>query len=134
MLERHLMMVLYLAAGGALGTVARYAIAGWVYDHAATGFPWGTFAVNAAGSLLIGFTVRWLEVVAVTPELRGFLTIGLLGGFTTFSTYSYEAVALLRDGEWSTASAYVAGSVVVGLIAVMVGIAAAGFLLRMRTA
>lgn len=127
------MLLLYLAVGGAIGTVARFTIAGWVYDHAATGFPWGTFVVNAAGSLFIGFVVRYLEFVTVTPEMRGFLTIGLLGGFTTFSTYSYEAVALMRDGEWATAGAYATGSLVVGLVAVMIGIAIAGFLLRMRT-
>jgi fluoride exporter len=127
------MMLLYLATGGAIGTMARYALAGWVYDHASTGFPSGTFAVNAVGSLLIGFVMRYLEVVAVAPEMRGFLTIGLLGGFTTFSTYSYETVALMRDGEWATAGGYAVGSVVVGLTAVMIGFAIAGFALRMRT-
>lgn len=127
------MLLLYLAAGGALGTVARFALAGWVYDHASGGFPWGTFAVNAAGSFLIGFTVRSLEFVTVTPELRGFLTIGLLGGFTTFSTYTYETITLVRDGQWSTASLYALGSLLIGLLAVLAGLAAATLLLRIRT-
>jgi fluoride exporter len=127
------MLLLYLAAGGAFGTVARFALAGWVYDHAGGGFPWGTFAVNAAGSFLIGFAVRSLEFVTVTPELRGFLTIGLLGGFTTFSTYTYETITLVRDGQWSTASLYALGSLLIGLLAVLAGLAAATLLLRIRT-
>lgn len=99
------MLLLYLAAGGALGTVARFTLAGWVYDRAAEGFPWGTLVVNAAGSLLIGFVLRTLDVMTVTSEMRGFLTIGLLGGFTTFSTYTWETVALAREGQWAAAGA-----------------------------
>ena len=128
------MMLLYIAAGGAAGTLARYALAGWVHSHTASAFPWGTFAVNAIGSLLIGFTVRVLEVAAVTTELRALLTLGLLGGFTTFSTYTWESVALIRDGEWAQAAGYALGSLIVGLIAVILGIAAAALLLRVRTA
>jgi fluoride exporter len=127
------MLLLYLAVGGALGTLARFTVAGWVYDRAAAGFPWGTLAVNATGSLLIGFVLRALDVMTVTPELRGFITIGLLGGFTTFSSYTWEIVALVRAGQWSVASAYALGSVLVGVLAVLAGIALATLLIRLRT-
>jgi fluoride exporter len=127
------MLLLYLAAGGALGTVARFTLAGWVYDRAAEGFPWGTLAVNVTGSLLIGFVLRTLDVMTVTPEVRGFLTIGLLGGFTTFSTYTWETVALAREGQWATAGAYAFGSLFVGVLAVLAGVALATLLIQLRT-
>lgn len=125
------MLLLYLAAGGAIGTVARFALSGWVYDRAAEGFPWGTFVVNAAGSLLIGFVLRMLDVVTVTPEMRGFLTVGLLGGFTTFSTYTWETVTLVRDGQRTAAGAYALGSLFVGVLAVLMGVALAALLIRL---
>ncbi|MGH6619612.1 MAG: fluoride efflux transporter CrcB, partial [Alphaproteobacteria bacterium] len=124
------MMLLFLAAGGAAGTLARYALAGWVYERTGSTFPWGTFAVNVVGSLVIGFTIRYLDAVMVTAEVRALLTIGLLGGFTTFSTYTFESVALIRDGEWILAAGYAIGSLVTGMIAVGVGLAAATLLLR----
>ena len=62
--------------------------------------PWGTFAVTAIGSVLIGLTLRVLEGMSSTAELRALLTIGLLGAFTTFSTYTYETVVLIREGSW----------------------------------
>ena len=126
------MLFLYIAAGGALGTVARFALSGWVYDRAGAGFPWGTLAVNVAGSLLIGFVLRMLDVMAVTPEMRGFLTVGLLGGFTTFSTYTWETVTLAREGQWAAAGSYSIGSLLLGVLAVLVGVAAATLLIRLR--
>lgn len=125
------MLLLYLAAGGAMGTVARFALSGWVDARAADGLPWGTLLVNAAGSLLIGFVLRMLDVVTVTPEMRGFLTVGLLGGFTTFSAYTWETVMLVRDGQWTAAGAYAFGSLFVGILAVLAGIAAATLLIRL---
>ena len=123
------MIPLYIAAGGALGAVARYALGGWVHRWAGGGFPWGTFVINVLGSLLIGFALRTLEALPASPELRALATIGLLGGFTTFSTYTYETVAMLRDGDWWRAAAYSLGSLAVGVAAVGVGLAAAGFVL-----
>lgn len=125
------MLLLYLAAGGAIGTVARFALAGWFYDRATDGFPWGTLVVNAVGSLFIGFVLRMLDVVAVTPEMRGFLTIGLLSGFTTFSTYSWETVMLARDNQWMAAGAYAFGSLFAGVLAVLTGLAFATLLIRL---
>lgn len=124
------MMLLLLAAGGAAGTLARFALSGWFLERGATGFPWGTFAVNAVGSLLIGFTMQCLDAVPVTAETRAFLTIGLLGGFTTFSSYTWESVALFRAGRLSAAIGYTAGSVAVGLCAVVAGLALATLALR----
>jgi CrcB protein len=126
------MILLYIAVGGAVGAVARYGVAGWVQDRAGFAFPWGTLVVNVLGSLLIGFALRYLEAVRWTPELRALVTIGLLGAFTTFSTFSYETVGLLEDGEWLRAGLYAAGSVVLGLVAVYVGLMTAGYVLHLR--
>ena len=121
--------ILVVAAGGAVGAVARYAASGWVQDLSAGFFPWGTFVVNAAGSFLLGFSLVWLQSTMASAELRQLVTIGFLGSFTTFSTFSYEAVAMLRDGEWWRAGGYVAGSVAVGLAAVVAGGILAGMIL-----
>ena len=115
------MMLLMVAVGGALGAVARYLASGWVQDLAGGFFPWGTMAVNVSGSLLLGFVLVWLQGTLASPEVRQFVTIGFLGGFTTFSTFSFEAVAMLRDGEWWRAGGYVLGSVTFALMGVLVG-------------
>jgi CrcB protein len=117
------MLVLYIALGGALGAVARYGVGSWVHSWAGSAFPWGTFAINAAGSFLIGFTLRYLEGISAAPELRALITVGILGAFTTFSTFSYETFALLQNGAWGRAGAYAVGSLVVGLVAVGSGLA-----------
>lgn len=126
------MMLLWIAVGGAFGAVARYGLGGWVHSWAGTRFPWGTLVVNLTGSLLIGFLLRYLEGIDVSVQVRGFATIGLLGAFTTFSTYSYETVAFMRDGEWRQASLYSLGSLALGLAAVYAGLIAAGYVLRVR--
>jgi CrcB protein len=119
---------LLVALGGALGSVLRWMISGLVQRAAASGFPWGTMVVNAAGSLLIGLVgAVALERALVSPATRLLLIPGLLGGFTTFSAYSYETMALLRDGQWGAAAGYALGSVAIGLAA-----AAAGFALGSR--
>ena len=91
--------ILYIAAGGAIGAVARWAVSGWAQRLADTPFPWGTLTVNLLGSLIIGALWGVFERFISAPNLRMFLLVGLLGGFTTFSTYSIETVSLLRDGE-----------------------------------
>jgi len=88
--------------------------------------------VNLVGSFTLGFAIRILHASTVAPELRGFLTIGLLGAFTTFSTFSYEAVTLVQDGEWMRASAYLFGSVAAGVAAVIVGLWLASLTLHAR--
>ena len=123
---------LYVATGGALGALLRFGLTGWVQELTAGTFPWGTLTVNVLGSLVLGFTVVWLEGAVASVELRQFATIGVLGAFTTFSTFSYEAVALLRDGDAWAAGGYVAGSVVVGLVGALAGMALATVLLLPR--
>ena len=119
------MTLAYVALGGALGALARYGISGWVYDRMGENFPWGTLVVNVVGCLALGLVIRWLQVSALSPEVRPFLTIGVLGAFTTFSTFSYETVALLQDGQWFRAGLYMGGSVALGLIAMVAGMALA---------
>lgn len=121
-----------VASGGALGAVARYLATGWVQDLTGSFFPWGTFVVNAVGSLLLGFTLVWLQSTLVSAEARHFVTIGILGSFTTFSTFSYETLAMLRDGDWWRAGGYAAGSVVLGVVAVVLGGALAAAVLSGR--
>jgi CrcB protein len=126
------MTALAVGVGGALGALARYWVSGWVQAAAGGSFPWGTLAVNVTGSLLLGFLVVWLQAAMTAPELRALLTIGVLGSFTTFSTFSYETAALLQDGEWTRAGLYVAGSLLVGLVGVLLGAASADLLLQPR--
>jgi CrcB protein len=121
---------LAVASGGALGALARYLTAGWVQSLTGAFFPWGTVAVNLAGCAALGFLMTWLQGTVASPELRQLITIGFLGSFTTFSTFSYETVAMLRDGEWWRAGGYMAGSVAFGLVAVWVGMNVANALLR----
>ena len=127
------MSLLAVASGGAFGAVSRYLTSGWVQQLAGGFFPWGTFAVNVAGSLLLGFALIWLQNTVVSAEMRELVTIGFLGSFTTFSTFSYETVAMLRDGEWWRAGGYAAGSVALGLLAVVLGAALASSVLQTRS-
>lgn len=122
--------LLAVAAGGAMGAAARYVAQGWVQDLTGGFFPWGTFLVNATGCLLLGFSLVWLQATLASSELRSLVTIGFLGSFTTFSTFSYETLAMLRDGEWWGACGYMLGSVVLGLAAVVAGGALAGLMTR----
>ena len=89
-------------------------------------FPWGTFAVNVTGSLIVGFVARFgAGSAALSPEVRAGLLIGFCGGYTTFSTYSYETVHLLQDGAYARAAAYALGTLIVSLAATVAGIALA---------
>jgi fluoride exporter len=103
---------LWVGAGGAIGALARFAIGGWVTTWAAAGFPWGTFAINVLGSLVLGFVNRALPAPSASPATRAFLSIGLCGGFTTFSTFDFETLSLLRQEEYGLGIAYSLGSVV----------------------
>jgi len=100
----------------------RYWLSGVIPKFAGTDFPYGIFAVNILGCFLIGFFMSSMEErFLVTPALRIFLTIGILGGFTTFSTFSYETLALIRDAEIFKATLYVAGSVSLCLVGTYFG-------------
>ena len=91
--------VLLVAMGGALGAVMRYAVSGLALRVLGAGLPYGTIAVNLAGSLGAGLIVGAFGNLSDTPAVRAFLLIGLLGGFTTFSAFSLETVSLFREGE-----------------------------------
>ena len=115
--------LLAVAAGGATGAVLRWLMAGAVQRWAGGAFPWGTFAVNALGSFLLGFLFVWLiERSTATELVRLALTVGLLGAFTTFSTYSLESIRLLQEGALGMAAANVMGQVVVCLVLTWLGI------------
>jgi fluoride exporter len=124
------LIALYIALGGAAGALARFGLSSWVHSWGGTAFPWGTFAVNAVGSFLIGVLLRATEAAVAWPELRALLAIGLLGGFTTFSTFSYETAMLLSSGAWGRAALYSLGSVALGLAAVLAGIWVGGVAVR----
>jgi CrcB protein len=122
-------LLLAIAIGGATGSVGRYLLVAAVTQIAGAAWPWGTLAVNAIGGLAIGviaelLVLRWQG----GPELRAFLVTGILGGFTTFSAFSLEAVALFARDAWGAALAYLACSVILSLAATALGIAVARWL------
>ena len=124
------MIPLWIAAGGALGAVARYGLGAWVQRASGSTLPWGTAVVNVLGAFVLGGIVVWIRAAQPAPGIRAFATIGLLGGFTTFSTLSYETVALAQSGQWGRAAAYALGSLALGVLAVLLGAAAGEALLR----
>lgn len=108
--------------GGGIGSVFRYLLSGWVYKILGTDFPYGTFAVNVIGCFVIGLFLTMAEDrFLISPSFRIFFAVGLLGGFTTFSTFSFETVGLLKDGAIAFGLLNVAVSIVVGLTATWVG-------------
>ncbi|MGI9075867.1 MAG: fluoride efflux transporter CrcB [Gemmatimonadaceae bacterium] len=90
-------MIWYIAVGGAAGSVSRYLLGTFVQQRTGATFPLGTLIINVTGSLLLGFLLRYtFATPAASPEMRALLTIGFCGGYTTFSTFSYETLALLE--------------------------------------
>lgn len=127
------MLALYIAVGGALGSVARYLLGVAIQQRAGIGFPVATLAINVTGSFLLGFLLRSAFVSSsVTPEIRAMLTTGFCGGYTTFSTFSYDTAGLVEGGQYGRAATYVVLSVVVSLAATFLGFAAAQSLLGWR--
>jgi len=104
-------LLLWIGLGGAAGALARFGMGGWVTTWAGMVFPWGTFAVNVVGSVALGGANRALRP-ATSPYLRAFLTVGLCGGFTTFSTFDFEVFTLAADGRPYSAAAYALASAV----------------------
>jgi len=118
------MSYLWIFIGGGLGSIARFAASGLVARHIGETFPWGTLLVNVTGSLIIGFFAtytgtegRWL----VSSSARQFVMLGVIGGYTTFSSFSLQTLTLARDGEWFKAAANVMLSMVLCLVAVWLG-------------
>ncbi len=118
------MTILYIALGGMAGTLSRYGLEGWIQSRTATGFPLGTLTVNVTGSLLLGFIIRVATGTAlISPDIRAAVTIGFCGAFTTMSTFSYESVALLNDGDYVRAALYMSATIAGCVGAVMLGAA-----------
>lgn len=123
-------IVVALACGGGLGAVGRYAISLAMPTESRV-FPWGTFLINISGSAVLGFIL--ILVIEQFPRgrlARPVIGTGFLGAYTTFSTFTVEAVQLIRDGRLDTAAAYVFGSMFAGLLAVWIGMTSAQVLLR----
>jgi CrcB protein len=114
--------LLVIAVGGALGSIARYLLSTFVLRVSGTLFPLGTFIVNVVGCLVFGAIAgATSQRVHISSTTRLFLLTGILGGFTTFSTYTFESFALIRDGQFAWATINIAGQVVVGLVGFWAG-------------
>jgi CrcB protein len=112
----------WLMLGGALGVLARYVVAGWVDQRGGT-FPWGIFVVNITGAFAIGFVLTLAEGrLAISADMQRFIATGILGGYTTFSTLSWNTLQLIQDDEFARAAFNGLGSLAVGLAAVYCGV------------
>ncbi len=118
-----MLRILAVAAGAAIGANLRYGLALWAARKWGSGFPAGTLIINVSGSLLIGLAMGLAASrLALTPTLRLFIVTGLAGGYTTFSTFAYETYELINAGSLWRAAANAAGSVLLGLLAVVAGV------------
>jgi CrcB protein len=127
---------LAVAAGGALGTAVRYFVSGIVANAFGQTFPWGTLIINVTGSFVIGFFAVLTGPdgrLLVSGTTRQFVMVGLCGGYTTFSSFSFQTLNLINDGEWLAAGGNVAGSVILCLLFVWLGAVAATALNQLRT-
>lgn len=116
-------LVLPIALGGAIGAVARHYVGVWVLMMWGSAFPWGTLSVNIIGSAAMGVLVGiFSQSDAISPALRAFLTVGVLGGFTTFSAFSLDAVNLYERGEIFMALGYIVASVLISVAALAAGL------------
>src|SRR5215212_7172213 len=121
---------LWVALGGAVGAASRFAVAQWAGARWGLAFPWGTLAVNLTGSLMIGLVMTLLLARGADPMYRLLLVTGFLGGYTTFSAFSFEAIGFLEARRWDAAAFYVVGSVVLGLLATATGLALGRLIVR----
>jgi len=123
--EARVQAYLWIAVGGALGSMARYWCTGAAERLFGETFPWGTLLINIFGSFVIGFFVALTSPeggrYVVDPNVRAFVTVGICGGYTTFSAFSLQAMVLMQEGEWPQAGGYVLGSVLLCLIGVWLG-------------
>jgi CrcB protein len=113
----------WVGVGGFAGANARYLLGSWIIARLGPTFPWSTFIINVTGSFLIGFLLTWLTLrIDLSPAWRLLLVVGFLGGYTTFSSYSAEAIGLFTQGRWLHGAAYVLGSNGLALLATLGGI------------
>ncbi len=116
------MLLLMVALGGAVGAWGRFELSRWIHRRTGTGFPWGTLAVNLSGSFALGLLIPFLSRPGTLAGVGAFVEIGLLGAFTTFSTFAFETVRLEEEGARSLAALYVATSLFLGLLAIAAGL------------
>jgi fluoride exporter len=115
-------VVLSVGVGGGIGAVIRYFVAGWV-QPAGVAFNWGILVVNITGGLVMGLIVEASALkLNLSPDVRAFLTTGILGGYTTFSTFSLDSALLLQKGQYMAAAGYIIGSVVLSILALFAGL------------
>ena len=124
-MKQQLTTWLCIAGGGAIGALSRYALGGLIQGRVAGDFPIGTLLVNLLGCFAFGLLFGWIGI-STSHGLRGFLFTGLLGGFTTFSTFGFETVNLMQRGQQGAAFGYVAASVICGLFAAWLGLTLSG--------
>lgn len=118
------MTLVFIAVGGAFGAVSRYLVQGWVQDLAGGRFPWGTFAVNISGSFVLGLVFALaMDRAILSPEVRVPLMVGFIGSYTTFSTLMLESWALVEEGDIMRMFGNLAVSVLIGMVAVVAGLA-----------
>lgn len=114
--------ILFIALAGALGALSRYGLSGLSQRIAGTGFPYGTLFINITGSLLIGYIMQVALNSDIIPNsLRVIITIGFLGAFTTFSTFSYETVKFLEEGYWLLSAVNIVANVGLSILATLLG-------------
>jgi CrcB protein len=124
----------FICFGGALGTGARYLVSTWVAQAYGPDFPRGTILINAAGSFLIAAIMELsLTTGAIPPTVRLFLTTGIMGGFTTYSSFNYETIRFLEQGAWGPGALNLALTVVLCLVAGSIGLVAARALVRLQS-
>ena len=124
----------YVFLGSGIGGAARLLLGNFIQQRTGAAFPIGTLIINITGSFVLGFLIRYaLATPTITPEIRALLTTGFCGGYTTFSTYSFETATLIEDGRYERASLYVLLSVGIALIGVFGGFAMARQILAFRT-
>lgn len=116
-----MLKALFIVLGGGLGTFMRYAVSGVAYRYFDSGFPWGTLIVNLIGSFIIGFLWEVFERAVVSPDVKMFVLLGIIGAFTTFSAYSLETMAMFRSGEVKLAVLNILASNLLGLVLVVFG-------------
>lgn len=117
------MRLFLIALFGAIGTLARYGIQGFVQVRTAGTFPYGTLLINLTGCFLLGLLYQFtLNRIVLSPDWRIAIGVGFFGGYTTFSSFGWETAKMIEDGEWLPAATYVAASVVIGLLLSVAGI------------
>jgi fluoride exporter len=115
-------LVVYVALGGALGSVARFLLSAAVHRYTGAGFPYGTFTVNIIGCAAFGLIIGFAEHrIDLTPAVRAFFLVGVLGGFTTFSAFTFDTLELLRTAAFLRATFNVLGQITIGLAALWLG-------------